>query len=278
MRTTLSVAADLIREAMKRKWFLGLAIAITALLVTLGLSLLMEVVDGALAATRLFGRLARGPIQAVDVALRPVFEAAAFVIFYGGSTFGIIACADFAPKLLSPGRIEHLLALPVRRWELLAGTFLGVLGLSVAAALYGAGGLTLLLGVKTGLWTWRPMVAGLLSSASFAAIYAAMLAVSLWARSAAVSAAIGFLVFVSGIAASNRHTLIPMFEEGVGRTLFSGYTLLFPRIASLGSAAASIASNQALEVRSLGSLLLGSLVFGGAVLSLGMWRFEQKDF
>ena len=61
MRTSLAVAADLIREAMKRKWFLGLAIAITALLVTLGLSLRMEVVDGALAATRLFGKLSRSP-------------------------------------------------------------------------------------------------------------------------------------------------------------------------------------------------------------------------
>jgi len=279
VRTTLAVAADLMREAMKRKWFLGLAIAITALLVTLGLSLRLDVVDGALAATRLFGKVSRGmTIQAVDVALRPVLEAAAWVIFYGGSVFGIIACADFAPKLLSPGRIEHLLALPVRRWELLVGTFLGVLGLSVAAALYGAGGLTLLLGVKAGVWTWRPLVAGLLSSASFAAIYAAMLTVSLWARSAAVSAAIGFVVFVSGIAAGNRHTLIPMFEPGVGRAIFTGYTMPFPRISSLGSAAASIASSQALEVRSLGSLLLGTLVFGAAVLALGAWRFEQKDF
>src|SRR6185295_66063 len=141
VRTMLAVAADLIREATKRKWFLGLAIAITAVLVTLSLSLRMDVVDGALAATRLFGKLTRGPIQSVDVALRPVFMAVAAVVFYGGSVFGIIACADFAPTLLSPGRIEHLLALPVRRWQLLAGTFLGVLALSLAAALYGSGGL-----------------------------------------------------------------------------------------------------------------------------------------
>lgn len=278
MRTTLGVAADLVREALKRKWFLGLAIAITAVLVTLGLSLRMEVVDGALAATRLFGRAARGPIQAVDVALRPVFQAVAFLIFYGGTVFGIVACADFAPSLLSPGRIEHLLALPVRRWELLAGTFLGVMGLSLAAALYGGGGLTLLLGVKTGLWTWRPLVASLFSTAGFAPIYAAMLTVALYARSASVSAAVGFLIFVSGIAAGNRHDLIPMFEEGVGRTIFSGYTLLFPRISSLGSAAADIAASQPLEVRSLGMLLVGVLVFGAGVLSLGIWRFEQKDF
>lgn len=274
----LAVAADLIREATKRKWFLGLAIAITAVLVTLSLSLRMEVVDGALAATRLFGKLARGPIQSVDVALRPVFFAVAAVAFYGGSVFGIVACADFAPTLLSPGRIEHLLALPVRRWQLLAGTFLGVLALSLAAALYGSGGLAVLLGVKTGLWNWRLLIAGLLSTVSFAAVYAAMLTASLYARSASVSAAIGFVVFISGIVAGFRHELIPMFEAGAGRTLFTGYTLLFPRISALAGAAMDIAGNQPLQVRSLWSLLAGVLVFGGGVLTLGIWRFEQKDF
>src|SRR5262249_43966672 len=99
--TTFAVAAGPIREATTRKWFLGLAIAITGLLLTLGLSLRMEVVDGALAATRFFGKTAHGPIQAVDMALRPVFQAAAAVVFYGGSVFGIVACADFAPTLLS---------------------------------------------------------------------------------------------------------------------------------------------------------------------------------
>jgi ABC-2 type transport system permease protein len=278
VRTVLAVAADLIREATKRKWFLGLALAITAVLVTLGLSLRMDVVDGALAATRLFGKLSRGPIQAVDVALRPVFQAVAAVVFYGGAVFGIIACADFAPALLSPGRIEHLLALPVRRWQLLAGTFLGVLALSFAAAIYGSGGLIVLLGVKTGLWTWRPLIAALLSTASFAAVYAAMLTAALYARSASVSAAIGFVVLISGIVAGFRFDLLPMFEAGFGRTLFNVYTLIFPRISALAGVAMDIAGSRPLQVRSLWSLLGGVLVFGGGVLSIGFWRFEQKDF
>ena len=106
----------------------------------MGLSLRMEVVDGALAATRLFGKLVHHDIQSADVALRPVFKVASYLLYYGGLAFGILACADFGPSLFSPGRIEHLPALPVRRWQLLVGTYLGVLALSLLGALYGAGG------------------------------------------------------------------------------------------------------------------------------------------
>jgi hypothetical protein len=46
---TVQVALDLLREAMWRKWFLGLFLAITAVLVLLGFSLQLDVVDGAIA-------------------------------------------------------------------------------------------------------------------------------------------------------------------------------------------------------------------------------------
>src|SRR5207244_9209533 len=127
-----------------RRWFLALGVVITLVVVVLGLALRMEVVDGALAATRLFGRVVGHDIRSAEGAMRPVFQALAYVIFYGGLGFGVRACADFGADLLSPGRIEHLLALPIRRVELLAGTYLGVVTLSVVGALYGAGAFTLL--------------------------------------------------------------------------------------------------------------------------------------
>lgn len=277
--TVIAVAQDLLREAASRKWFLGLAIAITLVLATLGLSLKMEVVDGALAATRLFGKLFRGaPVKSVDVALRPVFQAGAYVTFYGGVVFGILSCADFAPSLLSPGRIEHLLSLPVRRVELLVGTFLGVLTLALLAAVYGAGGLIVIFGVKTGVWTVGPLLAAAMAAVTFAAIYAAMLASALFARSAAVSAAVGMALFVGGIFAGYRQKLLDMFEAGFGRALFGFVTLLLPRVSALADAAGAMAASAPLELRSLTSLLIGVLVFGAAMLALGAWRFEQRDF
>lgn len=279
MTTTLAVAADLLREASRRRWFLGLAIAITAVLLLLASSLDLDVVDGALAGSRLFGLLLDSDgIQAVDVALRPVIKAAAYLIFYFGLAFGIVSTADFAPSLLSPGRIEHLLAQPVRRWELLVGTYLGVMVLAFLASLYGAVGLTLILGVKARLWTSGLVYAGAIAAVSFCAVYAAMLTAALFARSAAVSAAVGFVVFVSGIFAGLRHELLALFDDGVGKALFAGYTLLIPRLSALAGAGADLAASATPPLRSLPGMLAGTIVFALGVLALGVYRFEEKDF
>ncbi len=240
MRTALSIAADLLREAASRRWVLVLGLVLTAILLVMGLAVRLDVVDGALAATRLFGRDLHSDIRAVDVALRPVYRAASYFVFYGGLGFFILACADFGPSLLAPGRIEHLLALPVRRHELLVGTFLGVLVLTFGFALYGAGGVTLILSVKTNAWSARPLIAALLSTVAFTAIYGAMLATAVFARSAALSAAIGGVVFITGIFAGYREGLSELFDPGIGRAAFLSVTALLPRVSTLANASAAI--------------------------------------
>lgn len=274
----LVVTQDLLREAMSRRWFLALGAAITLVLLVLGLSLRLDVVDGALAATRLFGRALRTDIRSVDVALRPVFKAASYLIFYGGLLFGVVACADFGPSLLAPGRIEHLLALPVRRWELLLGTFLGVLALSLTGALYGASGMLVLFWAKTGVFTLRPLVSAALASVTFAGLYGAMLATAVAARSASLSAATGIALFVLGIIAGYRDRLSTFFESGAARATFRAVTLFLPRVSTLADAAADIAGSHAVDLGALASQLFGLLVFGMAALSLGIHLFDEKDF
>jgi hypothetical protein len=273
-----AVAMDLLREAASRRWFLALGLGVTAVLGLLGLTLRMDVVDGTLAGVRLFGTALDTDIRSVDVALRPVFMAAAALVFYGGTLFMVVACADFAPRLLSPGRIEHLLSLPVRRWQLVAGTYLGVLALAALCALYGAGGLWVILGVKTGVWAAGPLMAALLASVNFATVYAAMLTVSVFARSAALSAGAGVALYVAGIIAGVRDHISPVFEEGLGRQSFETATLLVPRVSSLGRHAIDLAGGRPVEAQVLATLLAGFFVFSLAVLAVGTWRFEQRDF
>jgi Cu-processing system permease protein len=278
VRVALAVVGDILREAAARKWFLGLGAALTLLLAFLGVALRVDVVDGALAATRFFGSPMHTDIQSADVAMRPVLRAVAWLVFYGGLLFGIVSCADFGPSLLSPGRIEHLLSLPVRRWELLLGTFLGVVALGTLGSLYGAGGITLLLGLKTGVWTPRPIVAALIATVGFAGIYGPMLASALFVRSPALSAGVGVFLYVVGIVAGYRRELAEGFQEGFGRRAFEALTIPLPHLKQLADVAVGVAGSAPVSSASAMRSLAGVATFGVAGLVVGMWRFERKDF
>jgi Cu-processing system permease protein len=274
----LAVAADILREAAARKWVLALGIGITVLLTVVASALRLEVVDGALSATRLFGADMNSDIRSVDVAMRPVFTAAAYLVFYGGLVAGIIACADFGPALLAPGRIEHLLAQPVHRWELVAGTFLGVLVLVAAGALYGAGGFSIILGLKTGVWTAGPLLGALLAICAFIAVYGPMLAVSIFVRSASLSAITGAAVLVAGILAGMRQAVAVGLEAGWARASFLLVTAALPRLSRVGIYAGDLAGSRTVEPADLARHLVGSILFGLGALAVGIWHFERKDF
>ncbi len=276
MIVTFAVAEDILREALRRRWFLGLAIAVTLCLLVLLGTLRLDAVEHTLAASRLAA--AHGENPNLEVVFRPLFRVASYLIFYGGIFAGIISCAEFAPSLLSPGRVEHLLSLPVKRWQVIVGTFVGVWTIACCAALYAAGGLTLILGIKTGVWTLRPILAGVLSTVAWAAIYAAMLISATVVQSAALSSAVGVVVFIAGIVASHRDGILKLLAPGVGRAAFSVLSLLFPRLAELGTTCAQIASSQPIGAGAFLALLAGFGIFTLAGIALAIWCLERQDF
>jgi Cu-processing system permease protein len=276
--SVLHVARDLLREARARRWTLALVLAATLGLLLVAFGLRLEVVDGALAASRFLGARVNGDIRPADVALRPLFDAVAHLVFYGGTLFGVAACSDFAPALLAPGRIEPLLALPVRRAELLLGTFAGVLALVLAGSLYAGGGLAVVVWVKTGVLGVAPVAAALLAAVAFSAIYAVMLLAALAVRSPALSALAGFTLWILGIVASHRAAIAPMFSPGPGRSLFLAATAPLPRISALGSAASRVAQGGALDAVALAAPIAAAVAFALAALSLAVAIFERRDF
>lgn len=279
MRTVLAVMIDLWIDAASRRWLLALFAAVSLLLIGLGSSLELEVVDGALAATKLFGDVVgSGALQAADVALRPLVKGVSYVVYYGWLLFGIFVTADFGPSLLQPGRIEHLLSLPVRRSELLLGTYLGVLGIASAFALYATGGVVLILYLKAGLFLPRLIAASGLAVVVFMAIYSAMLCAALFVRSAALSATVGALLFILGLVAGQRSVLVLMFSAGLSRSAFDLLIRFFPPISRFADLGADYAVASGIDAPYLAVHLVGVLLFAVAALGVGLVRFEGRDF
>lgn len=275
MRAVGSVAIDILREAAHRRWFLALGIFATLLLALLSFALRIDVADGAMAAIRIFGDLEGD--RHLGKFIPKVFEGATYLIFYGGMIFGILACSDFATSLLAPGRIEHLLSFPIRRWELLLGTWLGVLLLAGAFFLYGAAGVAVILGAKSGLWSLKPLLGASLAALAFPSLYAAMLATTVFVRSAAIAAGSGFSLFVAGLVAGQREDILKHLEPGVSRALFEGITALLPRFSQLGRFAGSIAAGEPVDGAALLGAVGGTLLFGAAAFAVAVWRFEGRD-
>jgi len=275
---TLAVALDLLREARSRRWVLALLVATSLLLLLVAFGLELEVVDGALAASRFLGGRTTHEIRPADVALRPLFTGVAYLVFYGGLTLGVLVCADFAPAALAPGRIEQLLALPLKRAELLLGTFLGVLALLGGGALYGGLGLSLIVLAKTGVFGWAPVAAALLGVASFAAVYAVMLLSAVLVRSASLSGAVGGAALGLFVAAGARADLAPLFAAGWGRRLFLALTAPLPRLTGLVDHAGRLAEGRPAAPDLLLAQLGGAALFTAAALAVAVALFDRKDF
>ena len=274
----INVALEVLREAVHRKWFLGITLGISVLLAIMWNVLQFEIVDGALAATELFGDLMGSDIQSADVALRPAFRIASYIIYYGVLVFGIAVCAPLATTLLAPGRIDYLLALPIARWELILGSYVGVLVLTIAGTLYGAAGFMTVLGLKTGVWSTGILLSTVLGSITFAAIYATMLTMAIFIRYTPAIIIAGLLVMFGGVLASNIEAIQAEIETQWLSESLGLISQFVPRVVRVSHFAADIAGsmpvNEAMLIRSIG----GMLFFGLAMLCLGLWHFERKDF
>lgn len=274
----LHVAMDVVREAFARRYMLALFSSILIGLVLLGFGLNLEVVDGALAAGRLFGAAIENAIVPVDVALRPVFQALCWVVFYLGLLFGMVVTADIAPKMLSPGRVELLLSLPVRRVELVVGTYLGVVIVALSAAVFAVGGLSAVLFVKAEFFTIAPFVGGAAAVIGFLAIYAVMLLATSFARSAALAAGTGLAVYIAAIVTSDRREFLSWFRDGWVRDLLAVVVAPLPRLRALADLGAAVAGGEQAPWAAAPSLVLGALAFAAFCVVVACMVVQSKDY
>ena len=273
-----AVARDVLKEATSSKMMLALLLTIGLFLLALTLSLDLDVVDGALAGSRIFGRAAGTAIVPVDVFLRPAFQALAWVTFYVGLLFGIVATADIAPRLLQPGRVEHLLALPIRRVELVIGTYLGVCAICAIATVFAVGGVSLVLFAKAKMVTVAPAAGAAMAFVAFAAIYGVMMAVGVLFRSAALSAGAGLLTYIMGVAVSEKNVMLMWTTNKPLRTVLEVVSAPIPNLRALADVGAGAAAGEAVALQAVLPMVGGAAAFAACGVLLAAAIVQSRDY
>ncbi len=273
--TIIAIARDVLREAASSKLLLVLFVLIGLFLLMLVMTLNLDVVDGALASVEIAKQ--GGEATTVDAMMREAFGQLAWVTFYMGLLFGIVATADVAPRALQPGRVEHLLALPVRRVEFVIGLYVGVCAICAICTTTVVGGTSLVLFVKAGMVTIAPLAGAAMAFVGFCAIYAVMLAVGVFARSAALSAGAGLLTFFMGIVVGYKHRWIELFT-GAFRTGLDVLTMPIPNLVALAGVGQNAAAGAAIDLATLAPLLAGTVAFAVVGVAVAAVIVDARDY
>ena len=273
---TAELVADTFRESFSRKIFWGFFGCSTVLMLLFLLVLNIDIVEGGVAAVKIFGRDVSGG-QGVEVAqvVDAVLGGVAVFLFTAGLFFAVFASAGLIPTVFEPGRIELLLSKPLRRSHLLLGKFLGALAVVGSNLFYLVLGVWAILGVKTGIWK-----AGFLASASFAVFaFAVLLTIVLFvavaSESAVLASMVTYFVMLLSLIFSQHERIAPYFNSQWPRDLMAGLYHVFPKLYGIGDMARLAFLGREMETW---MPLLTSALFGAVVLAAGLWMFERKDY
>ena len=269
------------RELWAKKIVLGLFVVSSLVLVAITFALNLEVVEGSLEGLRLFGGESSpdGPPQKspqlsltrVVVAVEAIVAGAAYWI---GILLSLFASAGLFSDLQAPGRVELLLAKPIGRLRVLFGHVLGVLAAIAALVVYLMGGTWLIMSLKSGVWNPRFLLSIVIVIGMFGVMYAAILLMSVWTRSTALSLIVAYgLIFVSLVMAGSAQ-IAPMLGP-VGEPVFWGLYHVLPNFAEVTEVVTALAKGVA-----VGSWypLVSSLLFAGATYALVGYAFARRDF
>lgn len=269
------------RELWAKKIVLGLFVVSSLVLVAITFALNLEVVEGSLEGLRLFGEQSSpdGPPQKspqlsltrVVVAVEAIVAGAAYWI---GILLSLFASAGLFSDLQAPGRVELLLAKPIARLRVLVGHVLGVLAAIAALVVYLMGGTWLIMSLKSGVWNPRFLLSIVIVIGMFGVMYAAILLMSVWTRSTALSLIVAYgLIFVSLVMAGSAQ-IAPMLGP-VGEPVFWGLYHVLPNFAEVTEVVTALAKGVA-----VGSWypLVSSLLFAGATYALVGYAFARRDF
>ena len=284
MKVLAANVEEVFREAAAR-WTLVAYGALSTLFIALfAAAVNLDVVDGALAGAKLFGKqLEMGP-RSIDLdKLVLGFESGFSGFLYVVATFlAVFATAHLVPRLQEKGTIDLYLSRPVGRVPLLLSRYVGGLLLAGVNVVYLIGAMGLLVWWKTGIVHPRFFLGGAIILFTIATLMAFAFLVGVVTSSTAVSIMATFAVFFLAAILSGHRQIEAALAAERAASLVRGFYWVLPKTGQLAQATVDYVSGGQLsrhkvEIDNLAVFGTTGL-FGLGSLTLSALLFRRKDF
>ncbi|MBV9761289.1 MAG: hypothetical protein JO340_12055 [Acidobacteriaceae bacterium] len=270
----LALISDTFQEARARWLFWGL-FGLSSLLVGIFLFVLrIDVVQGAVSFMGI--ESTERPIYNIQKFVNVSYSWVSIVLYIWGTFLAVFASSGLIPSVLEAGRISLLLSKPITRTTLLMGRFAGNLAVVGLNHIYLICSIWIIIGLKTGIWAPRFLLAIPISLFIFSVLLCAVVLVGVISESAALSVMVAVALMLISTILAQRQIVVKLLDSQWSRDLWLGFYWIIPKVYDFGVAMKDII----LYDRNADwiSPAWTSALFGIAVLSGAIYIFRRRDF
>jgi ABC-2 type transport system permease protein len=283
VRVLVANLEDVFREAAARWTLIAYFLLSSIFLLIFASAINLDIVDGALAGAKLFGKevQVRGAMDIERLVLG--FESGFSAVLYFLCTFlAIFATAHLVPRLQEKGTIDLYLSRPVSRTRLLLSRYVAGLLLAGSNILYLIGSIWLIVMWKTQVVHPRFFLAGAIILFVIATLLAFAFLVGVITSSTGVSIMTTYgLFFFSVMLVAHERIEAAVSKEWQAWMIKILYWVV-PKTAELGQSVVAFVAGDIVPERMAATLsmtpFLTTAAFAVGCLALASWLFHRKEF
>ena len=282
MKVLMANIEDVMREAAAR-WTLVAYFFLSSIFILIFASAInLDIVDGALAAAKLFGKQVEvsGSMSVEKLVLG--FESGLSGVLYVLCTFlAIFATAHLVPRMQEKGTIDLYLSRPVSRVKLILSRYVAGLILAGSNVLYLITSIWMIVAWKTHVFHPRFFLAGAVILFLIATLLAFAFLIGVITSSTAVSIMATYGIFFFGIMlAGHARIEAAVSKEWQAIAIRSLYWIM-PKTAELATSVVAYVGGPSLQneiIKVSAAPFWSTAIFGFVCLTVASWMFQRKEF
>jgi ABC-2 type transport system permease protein len=283
MKVLIANIEDVMREAAARWTLIAYFLLSSIFILIFASAINLDIVDGALAGAKLFGKEVEMSNSVSIEKLVLGFESGFSAVLYFLCTFlAVFATAHLVPRMQEKGTIDLYLSRPVSRVKLILSRYVAGMLLAGSNVLYLIGSIWLIVMWKTHVVHPRFFLAGAVILFVIAVLMAFAFLVGVVTSSTAVSIMSTYGLFFFAVMLVGHERIAAAVSKEWQAWVINTLYWIVPKTAELGGAVVAFVSGEQAPERIAAALspspFLTTAAFGIVCLALASWVFQRKEF